>query len=297
MKESITLTRRNYATMSEKELIACAKQGDNKAYNTLLERNKGFIEAMVSRYRKPLSSDDEDLRQEARLGLFEAIMDFDLTRDVPLVGYAEKKMMNRMNDFVAAYNPVALGKSCLATLSRLHKAENAFCLRHNYKPDFKELYEFAGKGMGLSYERMCSLLNATSRPSSLDACDGEDEGGRLNGLEGEVWAAECGDGYDLHVLGEDEADEAFEEVGGTVSQSFDENYLFSARCDQDLWAFIQQMPERRRASLFTCYAFAGKKYKVEDVAQQYGVSVETIRKERHKAECEIRYYLTLRMAA
>lgn len=297
MKESITLTRRNYATMSEKELIACAKQGDNKAYNNLLERNKGFIEAMVSRYRKPLSSDDEDLRQEARLGLFEAIMDFDLTRDVPLVGYAEKKMMNRMNDFVAAYNPVALGKSCLATLSRLHKAENAFCLRHNYQPDFKELYEFAGKGMGLSYERMCSLLNATARPSSLDACDGEDEGGRLNGLEGEVWAAECGDGYDLHVLGEDETDEAFEEGEGTVCQSFDENYLYSARCDQDLWAFIQQMPERRRASLFAHYAFAGKKYKVEDVAQQYGVSVETIRKERHKAECEIRYYLTLRMAA
>ena len=66
----------------QKQLIALAQEGDQTAFEELLDSYAPLIDSMTGRFSAPPTSllDREDLRQEAVLGFYRAVMHFDTQR-------------------------------------------------------------------------------------------------------------------------------------------------------------------------------------------------------------------------
>ncbi len=93
MQKQSDLTSKNQAT----DLIRQAKMGDQKAFEGLLERYAPLIDSMTSRFGSslPTAEDREDLRQEAVLGFYRAVLRFDTEQDKVQFGlYAKECIRN-----------------------------------------------------------------------------------------------------------------------------------------------------------------------------------------------------------
>lgn len=102
-----------YSTRPEKNkelsLLRIA-QGDDpvlavKAQNTLLKENEGFLKFMVESWVKGLSGYDFDLiMQDARLAFMLAIRKFDLTRDVSIRTYSQRRLQKVKQKYLEKKN-------------------------------------------------------------------------------------------------------------------------------------------------------------------------------------------------
>lgn len=83
----------NFKTERQRELIARAQAGDNAARDTLLTENEPLVKMLVSYYLPFCTSHEfEDLQQAGRIGLWKAIIEFDLSRDVQFSTFATCKI-------------------------------------------------------------------------------------------------------------------------------------------------------------------------------------------------------------
>ncbi len=82
------------------ELISASKNGSEPAFSQLCEKFRPLIENMTDRYLPRLSaiiSDKDDLRQEATVAFYRAVMTFDMSQDKVSFGlYAKICIKNRM---------------------------------------------------------------------------------------------------------------------------------------------------------------------------------------------------------
>ncbi len=90
------------------ELITAAKNGDEGAFSLLCQTYKPLIENMTDRYITRLNAiiqDKDDLRQEATVAFYRAVMTYDLSQDKVSFGlYAKICIKNRMVSLVRRAN-------------------------------------------------------------------------------------------------------------------------------------------------------------------------------------------------
>ncbi len=100
------------------ELIIAARNSDEAAFSELCASYKPLIEAMTDKYVSRLSaiiSDKDDLRQEATVAFYRAVMSFDLTQDKVSFGlYAKICIKNRMVSLVRRANKKSSPKTVRA---------------------------------------------------------------------------------------------------------------------------------------------------------------------------------------
>ncbi len=84
-------------------MIRRAKNGDQAAFEALLGRYTPLIDAMVGRFagESATAEDREDLRQEALVGFYKAMMHFDISqKEVQFGLYARECLHNRMVSYL-----------------------------------------------------------------------------------------------------------------------------------------------------------------------------------------------------
>lgn len=75
------------AHLSEEELVLCAQQGDNDALERLLYLYKGFVRYVCRKYYLR-DGDQQDLLQEANIGLLEAVKAYDYQAKIKFRNFA-----------------------------------------------------------------------------------------------------------------------------------------------------------------------------------------------------------------
>lgn len=83
----------------EKQLIAEYRQGKESAVEELLEKYKGLVNSIARQYVSK-SADREDVVQEGMIGLFRAVVTYDLDGKITFITYAHECVKNRILDYL-----------------------------------------------------------------------------------------------------------------------------------------------------------------------------------------------------
>ena len=273
---------------NERDLIIRAKNNDQRAYNQLINKNDGFIHQFARTYVNFGDYDYKDCIQHCEIGLYKAIIDYDLSQSTPLIVYAKPKMKDECNKFCATRKIVSLYSSANKLFNMLKKEESLYLNEHGYEPTHDELYTtFTEKhpNIPLTLKRMKDLLDSDIRICSLDSFDDNGNEVYQNELEGEMAVA-----YSQNYL-----DDNVRDYG--ANEPWLDEYEDSNRSIDLIYECIEKMPERRRDALNAKYSLDNVKHKMQEVADKYGVSAEIIRQERIRAEQDIKAYIEANMAA
>ncbi len=74
--------------MTDEQIVAWVKQGDNEALDYLIYRYSNFVKSRSRAYFL-IGADKEDIVQEGMIGLFKAIRDYDEAKASPFKAFAE----------------------------------------------------------------------------------------------------------------------------------------------------------------------------------------------------------------
>ncbi|MFN2526538.1 MAG: RNA polymerase sporulation sigma factor SigH [Actinomycetota bacterium] len=88
MARTRTAERIVYEDLTDQELVARARSGEDRGLQALLERYRSFARAKARSYFLA-GSDREDVIQEGMIGLFKAVRDFDTSQETPFRAFAE----------------------------------------------------------------------------------------------------------------------------------------------------------------------------------------------------------------
>ena len=87
--------------LTDNELVAQYRAGDETAFATLLEQYRGMIHTIINRYQKWLiTSDRDDLYQEASLAILKAIQTYDIDRGAKFTSYAWKQVEWHLSKYI-----------------------------------------------------------------------------------------------------------------------------------------------------------------------------------------------------
>lgn len=85
----------------DRDLIQRAKDGDDAAKTSLLDRYRPLIESLVYQYSTTLPDEErEDLSQEASIAFFRALEQFDTEKEIAFGFYAKTCIANRLKDYL-----------------------------------------------------------------------------------------------------------------------------------------------------------------------------------------------------
>lgn len=88
--------RKNYESMETKELIQLAKDGDQFAFNVLLDNHRDFLWRMTRKYVPEGTFDSDDIMQHAEIAFWEAVNKWDMSGDFE--AFAGMVIKRRMAD-------------------------------------------------------------------------------------------------------------------------------------------------------------------------------------------------------
>ncbi len=91
----------DYNELSDEQL--CNRCDDPEAFAVLSSRYLGLINSKVAKVKSSWSLDDEDLRQEALLGLYNAAKTYDANKGVTFGAYAGVCILNRLKNEVRSH--------------------------------------------------------------------------------------------------------------------------------------------------------------------------------------------------
>lgn len=89
--------------ISDEELIKLFRNGDQEAFRCLSERYSGIIKSRASTYYLAGASFD-DIYQECMIGLYRAVMDFEVDGDIPFCAFAAICINRRVITAVKSYS-------------------------------------------------------------------------------------------------------------------------------------------------------------------------------------------------
>lgn len=114
------MKKEEFEAMDEKEVIACAREGDNDAVDYLMEKYKNIVRQKARRLYI-IGGDTEDLIQEGMIGLYKALRDYDSEKNVSFYTFADlcisrqiysaikasnRKKNQPLNTYISFYAPV-----------------------------------------------------------------------------------------------------------------------------------------------------------------------------------------------
>ena len=120
------MKREKYANLTDEDLIALFRDGDQEAMEQLLDKYKEMV-LKKARSMYILGGDSDDLIQEGMLGLFKAVRDYDSGRDASFSTFAQLcvtrqlytavKASARVMVFLAMVAPFGCGRCLLLSPS------------------------------------------------------------------------------------------------------------------------------------------------------------------------------------
>ena len=140
-------------------------------FEEILNENKSFLYKIVSRYYNS-GVEQDDLMQQASLGLFTAIKRFEPTRNVAFSTYAMWWIRQHIVRYIHDHNstiriPVHLHEQTL----KLRRVQEKLGANSSVTPTIEEL----SKESGLSVERIQTLQNIPTVSTSLNALVGDED--------------------------------------------------------------------------------------------------------------------------
>ena len=140
-------------------------------FEEILNENKNFLYKIVSRYYNS-GVEQDDLMQQASLGLFTAIKRFEPTRNIAFSTYAMWWIRQHIVRYIHDHNstiriPVHLREQTL----KLRRAQEKLEANSSVTPTIEEL----SKESGLSVERVQTIRNIPTVSTSLNALVGDED--------------------------------------------------------------------------------------------------------------------------
>lgn len=97
------MKRKEFETMDEKEVIACAREGDNDAIDYLMEKYKNLVRQKARRLYI-VGGDTEDLIQEGMIGLYKALSEYDFEKNTAFYTFADLCISRQIYSAIKASN-------------------------------------------------------------------------------------------------------------------------------------------------------------------------------------------------
>jgi len=94
---------KKYNLLTDEELVAAYKAGDNEAAEYLIEKNKNLVRKRARNYYLT-GGDSEDLLQEGMIGLYKAVRDFNPEKEASFTTFATVCINRQINKAVNKYN-------------------------------------------------------------------------------------------------------------------------------------------------------------------------------------------------
>ena len=160
--------------MDINELAVLAKNGDERAFNTLLHRMDGAINRIVNKYSVGKGSAySEEYRQEACCGLYNCLEKYDEEKGA-FVSYASYAMRAQVVDFIKnRQNTVSIGTNMLSNVQRVRSAIEA--IRENgLEESVENISRISGIGSHKTVETaMWAMIVENTESLDMEVKEGE----------------------------------------------------------------------------------------------------------------------------
>ena len=144
-------------------LIKKAQAGDKKAYEIILEKNKGLIWNIVNKFNNR-NADKDDLFQLGSIGLINCIKNFDLTYDVKFSTYAVPMIYGEIRRFLRDDGIIKVSRTLKEISTKANRERENYIKNYNIEPDIKTL----AKIVNVSVEELVSALDSSKIVESID---------------------------------------------------------------------------------------------------------------------------------
>ena len=144
-------------------LIKKAQAGDKKAYEIILEKNKGLIWNIVNKFNNR-NTDKDDLFQLGSIGLIKCIKNFDLTYDVKFSTYAVPMIYGEIRRFLRDDGIIKVSRTLKEISTKANRERENYINNYNIEPDIKTL----AKIVNVSVEELVSALDSSKIVESID---------------------------------------------------------------------------------------------------------------------------------
>ncbi len=147
----------------DSELFLKAKKGDKKAQDEFIENNKGLVHLSVKRFTGR-GVDLEDLMQLGLIGLYKALINFDISYGVKFSTYAVPLIMGEIKRFLRDDGTVKVSRRLKELYSDVRYARSELEKELGRNPKITEISEY----LNVSAEEVVMSLNANDRVFSLE---------------------------------------------------------------------------------------------------------------------------------
>lgn len=144
------------------ELITKAQEGDKQAASKLLECNMPLIKSIIKRYRNT-SIEFDDLIQLGSLGLYKAIMNFNMDFGVRFSTYAVPMIAGEIKRHIRDDGPIKVSRQTKTLALMINKHIERFRADNNREPTVEEI----AKEFNLTGYDVVFALDSTRMPISL----------------------------------------------------------------------------------------------------------------------------------
>lgn len=241
--------------MVNEQLVIRICAGIDEADNTLQlwQQNRGYINKIVNHYKA--YAEEEDLQQEAYLGLCEAIRHYNPEEEVPFITYAGYWIRQQIGRYIKSNGTVRLPEHIQARVKEYKQMVLKWKVTIGRKPTDSEICHY----LRISREKLENIKKTVqmAKIGSLDVPVGED--------------GECSM-YDLLPSAINEEEQVIEKIQ-------------QEELKEVLWSLVDALPGEQPKIIRLRYQNG---MTLRAIAEDKGVTLETIRQQERKGLGELR---------
>lgn len=241
--------------MTNEQLVIRICAGIDEADNTLQlwQQNRGYINKIVNHYKA--YAEEEDLQQEAYLGLCEAIRHYNPEEEVPFITYAGYWIRQQIGRYIKSNGTVRLPEHIQARVKEYKQMVLTWKVTIGRKPTDREICHY----LRISREMLENIKKTAqiARIGSLDVPIGED--------------GEC-PMYDLLPSAVNEEEQVLEKIQ-------------QEELKEVLWSLVDSLPGEQPKIIRLRYQNG---MTLRAIAEDKGVTIEAIRQQERKGLGELR---------
>lgn len=234
----------------ESELAMRIQQGDEEAYQRLVQANLRFVVSVAKQYQSS-GLDLCDLINEGNIGLMQAAKRFDPTRGFKFISYAVWWIRQSIMLAIAEQGRmVRLPLNQIGMLNRINKTKSRFTMENQREPSDVELSEL----LDITPDKIGDTVRQSSKHLSFDVPFGEEgDGGTL-----------------LDVTPDANAEQA---DAGLQSESL----------RTDIQAAMTVLTAREREILTLAFGIGCQEMTLEEIGQRFDLTRERVRQIKEKS--------------
>ena len=235
----------------EEEVVLAHRihNGDDEALEQLTKANLRFVVSVAKQYQGQ-GLGLIDLINEGNVGLITAAKKFDETRGFKFISYAVWWIRQSILQALAENSRlVYLPLNQVNNLTKIHRFLSDFAQKNERTPSNEEIAE----ALDIDAEKVKTMMQSSSRPTSMDAPLADDEGSCLLDL------LQSRDGSNT------------------------ERDLITGSLITEVSAAVKKLPERERKVVEMFFGLNGPEMNLEDIGRELHLSRERVRQLKEKA--------------